>query len=65
MTVRRSTTSLLWQRLRSLAALFAYFAQPNRIVLLIPVMLLVLIGGGLLIVMGGLSYVAPFVYTLF
>jgi hypothetical protein len=65
MNTSPSATRRLLQRVQSVGALIAYFSHGRRRVLLFP-MLVVLIAGSLLLVLtGGLSYVAPFVYTLF
>ena len=44
--------------------IFRYFARSGRLILL-PVLLFLLVSGVLLLVTGGLSYVAPFVYAVF
>ncbi len=62
---RRSTARSMLVRTQTLTSLFGYFARPERVALLVPVLLSVLVGGVLLLVTGGLSYVAPFVYGLF
>ena len=54
----------LLSRLRTLKDLFAHFMTRHRLVLL-PLLVVLLFGGILLLLTGGLSYVAPFVYTLF
>ena len=51
-------------RLRTLAELLGHFLHRQRW-FLIPLLLVLLAAGVLLIATGGLSYVAPFVYTLF
>ena len=51
-------------RLRTLLELFAHFLSPHRF-FLAPLLLVLLLAGLLLLLTGGLSYVAPFVYTLF
>ena len=51
-------------RLRTVGALLAHFAKRQRLFLL-PFLLVLLLGGVLLALTGGLSYVAPFIYTLF
>ena len=43
----------------------SYFSRPERLALLVPVVVSVLVAGALLLATGGLSYVAPFVYALF
>ena len=50
--------------LRTILELCAHFAHRSRFFLL-PLLLVVLLAGLLLLATGGLSYVAPFVYTLF
>lgn len=52
------------RRLRTSLQLLGYFAQRQRFFLL-PLVIVLLLGGVLLVLTGGLSYVAPFVYTLF
>ena len=54
----------LLRRLRSIASLVGYFCHRQRFFLL-PFLLVMLVAGILLLATGGLSYVAPFVYTLF
>jgi hypothetical protein len=51
-------------RMRTILELIAHFARSQRLVLL-PLLLVLLLGGVLLALTGGLSYVAPFIYTLF
>lgn len=51
-------------RLRTVAELFAHFAKRQRFIL-IPLLLVLLATGVLLVLTGGLSFVAPFVYTMF
>ena len=51
-------------RLRTVWELMAHFAHGQRF-FLIPLLLVLLLAGLLLLATGGLSYVAPFVYTLF
>jgi len=51
-------------RLHTTLQLLGYFASRQRF-FLFPLMVVLLLGGLLLILTGGLSYVAPFVYTLF
>jgi hypothetical protein len=52
------------RRLRTIGRLVAHFATRQRFFLL-PLLLVLLIAGVLLLLTGGLSYVAPFVYTIF
>jgi hypothetical protein len=51
-------------RARTVVALIAYFVRRERF-LLAPLLLVLLIASVLLLLTGGLGYVAPFVYTLF
>jgi hypothetical protein len=51
-------------RLRTIGELLAHAARRQRFFLL-PLLLVLLLGALLLVLSGGLSYVAPFVYTLF
>lgn len=56
---------LRWaQRARTLFELLAHLAARRRF-FLIPLLLVVLLAGALLLATEGLSYVAPFVYTIF
>ena len=50
--------------LDTLRQLFAHFAHRERF-LLLPLLVVLLLAGGLLMLTGGLSYVAPLVYTIF
>lgn len=50
-------------RLRTIGGLIAHFARGR--LFLLPLLLALLLGGVLLALTGGLSYVAPFIYTLF
>jgi len=59
-----STLGKVGRRVRTALQLLRYFASSQRYFLL-PLVIILLLGGLLLIVTGGLSYVAPFVYTLF
>jgi hypothetical protein len=52
------------RRLLTALSLLRYFAAKQRLFLL-PLVFILLLGGVLLVLTGGLSYVAPFVYTLF
>jgi Family of unknown function (DUF5989) len=56
--------SRLGHRLRTIGQLFAHFARGQRFVL-IPLLLVLLVAAVLLLLTGGLSYVAPFIYTAF
>ena len=51
-------------RLTTLRQLVAHFVAQRKF-FFIPLLLVLLLAGTLLLVSGGLSYVAPFVYTLF
>ncbi len=51
-------------RLTTLRELALHFIGRRKF-FFIPLLLVLLIAGGLLLLTGGLSYVAPFVYTLF
>ncbi len=58
----------LWRRLvarlRTVGDLVGFFVRQNRL-FFVPMLLVLLAAGVLLMLTGGLSYVAPFVYTLF
>lgn len=54
----------LGRRIRTLFALAAHFARSGKYFFL-PLLVVLLLAGVLLALTGGLSYVAPFVYTLF
>jgi len=51
-------------RLRTVGGLLRHFAHRQRF-FLAPLLLVLLAAGVLLVLTGGISYVAPFVYTLF
>ena len=51
-------------KLTTLGELIAHFVKRRRF-FFIPLLLVLLLAGALLLLTGGLSYVAPFVYTLF
>jgi hypothetical protein len=51
-------------RLTTLADLLRHFLARQKF-FFIPLLLVLLVAGALLLLTGGLSYVAPFVYTLF
>ncbi len=51
-------------RMTTVAALFAHLARRGRFVL-VPLVLVLLAASVLLVATEGLSFVAPFVYTLF
>ena len=61
---RRSLGQRLWSRLVTLGQRLGHFASRQRF-FLAPLLLVLLLAAILLILTGGLSYVAPFVYTLF
>lgn len=54
----------LASRLSTIGALLSHFARAGRWFLL-PLLLVLLLAGVLLLVTSGLSYVAPFVYSIF
>jgi hypothetical protein len=56
--------SRLVSRLRTAARILGHFAHRQRWFLL-PLVLVLLLAGILLLLTGGLSYVAPFVYSIF
>ncbi|HEY0193258.1 MAG TPA: DUF5989 family protein [Kofleriaceae bacterium] len=56
--------SFLLGRLRTIGQILRHFARRGRWFLL-PLLIVLLLAGALLIVTGGLSYVAPFVYSIF
>jgi hypothetical protein len=60
---RSSWTQVLSSRLYTLFQLVGYFSVGRRI-LMMPLLILILLSGLLLILAGGLSYVAPFVYAI-
>jgi hypothetical protein len=64
MSRRLGLARRLGARLRTVGRLLAHFARRRRFVLL-PLLLVLLLAGLLLLATGGLSYVAPFVYTIF
>ena len=51
-------------RLQTIGGLFRHFTRPGRLFML-PLLLFILASAVLLVVAGGLSYVAPFVYAIF
>jgi hypothetical protein len=61
---RRSLGQRLWSRSVTLGHLLGHFASRQRF-FLAPLLLVLLLAAILLLLTGGLSYVAPFVYTLF
>lgn len=56
--------SRIGNRLQTIREVLAHFASAQRFVL-IPLVLVLLAAGLLLVLTGGLAYVAPFVYALF
>jgi hypothetical protein len=56
--------SRLGNRLRTIGRILCHFASRQRWFLL-PLLLVLLLAGALLIATGGLSYVAPFIYSIF
>jgi hypothetical protein len=54
----------LLRRMRTILALFRHFLREGRW-FLIPFVLILLLAGVLLLLTGGLSYVAPFLYSIF
>ncbi len=51
-------------RISTIGQLFRHFSRRGRLFML-PLLLFILVSAVLLIVAGGLSYVAPFVYAIF
>ncbi len=51
-------------RLKTVGSLIMYFMRRERL-FLAPLLLILLVASILLLLTGGLSYVAPFVYSLF
>lgn len=51
-------------RLRTVGGLLAHFFSRGRW-FLVPLLLVLLLGGVLLVLTGGLAYVTPFLYALF
>lgn len=56
--------SWIFNRLRTLGALARHFARRQKW-FLVPLLIVLLLCGLLLVITGGLSYVAPFVYSIF
>lgn len=54
----------LGSRLRTIGRLFRHFARQGKW-FMIPLLVVLLVTGILLLATGGLSYVAPFVYSIF
>ena len=61
---RRRAGSRLWSRMVTVGALVAHFCHRQRF-FLAPLLLVLILAAILLVLTGGLSYVAPFVYALF
>ena len=61
---RASPLARLGARARTGLRLVGFFARRHGL-FFVPLMVVLLLAGGLLLATGGLSYVAPFVYTLF
>jgi uncharacterized protein DUF5989 len=59
-----ASSSQLFSHLTTVWAMGSYFTRNGRIFML-PLLLFVLVSGILLVLTGGLSYVAPFVYAVF
>ncbi len=64
MKKRRGLARRLAARGWTIIGLLRHFADRQRF-FLIPMLLVLLVAGVLLIATGGLSYIAPFAYTLF
>ena len=64
MLVANSRLKQFASRLETIGMLFRHFTRRGRLFML-PLLLLVLVSAVLLVVAGGLSYVAPFVYAIF
>lgn len=56
--------TFFWNRLCTIARILRHFASRRRW-FLVPLLLVLLLAGVLLLATGGLSYVAPFVYSIF
>jgi hypothetical protein len=63
-TARPSWLRRAASRLDTVGQLFRHFTRRGRLFML-PLLLLVMVSALLLVVAGGLSYVAPFVYAIF
>ena len=64
MITKTRATGYFHSRLMTVLGLLGYFASARRVFML-PLLLFVLVSGILLVITGGLSYVAPFVYAIF
>jgi len=56
--------SVLGNRLRTIGRILRHFVSRRRW-FLVPLLVVLLLAGVLLIATGGLSYVAPFIYSIF
>ena len=56
--------TLILNRLRTIGRILRHFASRRRW-FLVPLLVVLLLSGALLLVTGGLSYVAPFIYSIF
>jgi hypothetical protein len=61
---KQSAVMQFLSRTATVADLFRHFFRGKR-VFMIPLLLFLIVTGVLLVVTGGLSYVAPFVYAVF
>ncbi len=61
---RTSLARRLGHRLRTIGGILRHFASRQRW-FLIPLLFVLLLSGLLLIATGGLSYIAPFIYSMF
>jgi len=64
MAYKQSTADSLISRVITVRSLFRYFLRRGRL-LMLPLLIFILLSGILLVLTGGLSYVAPFVYAVF
>ncbi|XXX72048.1 DUF5989 family protein [Sorangium sp. So ce134] len=64
MMQKQSTVSMVVSRLATVGLLFRHFSHRRRLFMM-PLLLFLMVSGVLLVVTGGLSYVAPFVYAVF
>lgn len=64
MPYKQSTADVLLARATTIGSLLKHFLRRGRW-LMLPLLIFVLLSGILLVVTGGLSYVAPFVYAVF
>jgi hypothetical protein len=64
MIKQQSTASLVVSRVKTVGLLLRHFTRRGRRFML-PLLLFLMVSGILLLVTGGLSYVAPFVYAVF